>query len=78
MFAIDTVIAPLLSTNGQWVLTISNINEVIRAVLNFFFFLRKDFTRTKSTKRTKSNKSTKSTKSTERHKDTQAKAQACK
>ena len=27
--------------------TSSNINEVIRAVLNFFFFLRKDFARTK-------------------------------
>ena len=39
----------------------SNINEVIRAVLNFFFFFfRKDFARTKSTKR---------------HKDTRAKAQ---
>ena len=28
----------------------SNINEVIRAVLNFLFFLPKDFTSTKSTK----------------------------
>ena len=28
----------------------SNVNEVIRAVLNSFFFLRKDFARTKSTK----------------------------
>ena len=29
----------------------SNVNEVIMAVLNsFFFFLRKDFARTKSTK----------------------------
>ena len=43
------------------------ITEVIRAVLNFLFFLlRKDFARTKSTK---------STKSTKRHKDTQAKAE---
>ena len=51
--------------------TNSNINEVIRTVLNslFIFFLRKDFARTKSTKkhqrapkRTKSTKSTKSTK----------------
>ena len=51
----------------------SNINEVVRTVLNFlfyfFFFLQKDFARTKSTK------SSKSTKSTKRHKDTQAKAQ---
>ena len=32
----------------------SNVNEVIRAILNFFlFFLRKDFTRTKSTKSAK-------------------------
>ena len=44
----------------------SNINEVIRAVLNPSFFLQKDFARTKSTK---------STKSMKRHKDTQAKAQ---
>ena len=36
----------------------SNINEVIRTVLNFLFFLRKDFARTKSTKSTKSLKST--------------------
>ena len=51
----------------------SNINEVIRAVLNsIFFFLQKDFVRTKSTKSTKI---TKSTKSTKRNKDTQAKAQ---
>ena len=50
----------------------SNINEVARVILNFllfFFFLRKDFARTKSTK------SSKSAKSTKRHKDTQAKAQ---
>ena len=32
----------------------SNVNEVIRAVLNsLFFFLQKDFARTKSTKSTK-------------------------
>ena len=41
----------------------SNINEVIRAVLNFFFFfLRKDFACTQSAKGTKSTKSTKITK----------------
>ena len=34
----------------------SNINEVIRVVLNFLFFLRKDFARTKSTKSTKRQK----------------------
>ena len=34
----------------------SNVNEVIRAVLNFLFFSRKNFTRTKSTKGTKSTK----------------------
>ena len=56
----------------------SNINEVIRAVLNFLFFLQKDFAHTKSTKRTKSTKGTKKTKSTKRHNDTQAKAQKCK
>ena len=47
----------------------SNVNEVIRAVLNSLSFLRKDFARTKSTK---SIKSTKSTKAQRRH---QAKAQ---
>ena len=41
----------------------SNINEVIKAVLNSLFFLRKDFAHTKSTKCTK------------RYKDTRAKAQ---
>ena len=41
----------------------SNINEVIKAVLNSLFFLRKDFAHTKSTK------------STKRHKYTRAKAQ---
>ena len=49
--------------------TSSNINEVIWAVLNSLFFLRKDFARTKSTK---------STKSTKRHKDIRAKAQNAK
>ena len=51
----------------------SNVNEVIRAVLNslffyycFFFFLRKDFARTKSTKSTK----TQPSKSTKRYKRT--------
>ena len=39
----------------------SNINEVIRAVLNFFFFLRKDFVCTKSTKSTKKDKKHKNT-----------------
>ena len=41
----------------------SNINEVIRAILNSFFSV-KDFARTKSTKSTKSIKSTKKHKST--------------
>ena len=36
----------------------SNINEVIRAVLNFLFFLQKDFAHTKSTK-TQPSKNTK-------------------
>ena len=50
----------------------SNVNEVIRAVLNSlyfyycFFFLQKDFTRTKSTKSTK----TQPSKSTKRYKRT--------
>ena len=35
----------------------SNVNEVIRSVLNSLFFLRKDFARTKSTKSTKAQKS---------------------
>ena len=38
----------------------SNVNEVIRAYLNsLYFFLQKDFPRTKSTKSTKSTESTK-------------------
>ena len=37
----------------------SNINEVIRAVLNSLFFLQKDFARIKSTKSTKSTKAQK-------------------
>ena len=52
----------------------SNINEVIREVLNFLlFFLRKDFARTKSTKgtkRTKRTKRIKSTKKLKKHKNT--------
>ena len=48
-----------------------NINEVIRAVLNFFLF----FFFTKILHAPKSLKAPKSTKSTKRHKDTQAKAQ---
>ena len=44
----------------------SNVNEVIKAVLNSYFFLRKDFPHTKSTK---------STKSTKRHKYTREKVQ---
>ena len=36
----------------------SNVNEVIRAVLNSIFFLRKDFAHTKSTKSTKRYKRT--------------------
>ena len=36
----------------------SNINEAIRGVLNFFFFLQKDVGRTKSNKSIKSTKST--------------------
>ena len=49
--------------------TSSNINEVIRAVLNFLllFFLQKDFARTKNTKRTQGTKGTKGTKSTKKH-----------
>ena len=45
--------------------TSSNINEVIRAVLNSFFFLRKDFARTKIHQ--KAQKALKSTKSTKNH-----------
>ena len=46
----------------------SNINEVIKTVLNFLsFILRKDFACTKSTKRTQGTEGTKSTKSTKKH-----------
>ena len=45
----------------------SNIKEVIRAVLNFLFFLRKDFPHTKGTKGTKRTQGTKGTKSTKIH-----------
>ena len=52
----------------------SNINEVIRAVLNFFFFfLRKDFAHTKITNRAKRAKGIKSTK--EQKEQTAQKAQ---
>ena len=57
----------------------SNVTEVIRAVLTFFyFFLRKNFTRAKSIKNIKStktqpSKSTKSTKSTKSIKSTKRK-----
>ena len=49
----------------------SNVNEVIRAILNplFHFFLQKDFARTKSTKSTK----TQPSKSTKRYKRTKIK-----
>ena len=42
-----------------------NINEAIRAFLNSYFFLQKDFARTKSTKNTP--KAPKSTKTTKKH-----------
>ena len=53
----------------------SNINEVIRAVLNFFLiFLQKDFVRTKSTKKhQKAQKAPKNTRKTKKR--NQAKAQ---
>ena len=52
----------------------SNVNEVIRSVLNSsFFFLRKDFARTKSTKSTKSTK-TQPSKNTKRCKQTKKNA----
>ena len=53
----------------------SNINEVIRAVLNFFF-LRKDFVRTKNTKKQlraqkaqNAHKEPKASKNTKKHKN---------
>ena len=51
----------------------SNINKVIRAVLNFFFFFYEKILH--APKAQKAPKSIKSTKCTKRHKDTQAKAQ---
>ena len=50
----------------------SNINEVIRAVSNFFLFYEK-ISRAQKLKKPK--KAQKSTKSSKRHKDAQAKAQ---
>ena len=50
-----------------------NINEVIRTVLNFFFFFYKKILH--APKAQKALKAPKSTKSTKRHKNTQAKAQ---
>ena len=47
----------------------SSVNEVIRAVLNLLFFLRKDLTRTKSTKAPKAPKAQKGQKSTKKHKN---------
>ena len=38
----------LENKNGEYFT--SNVNEVIRSVLSLYFFLRKDFARTKSTK----------------------------
>ena len=38
----------------------SMVNEGIRAILNLFFFLQEDFTRTKSIKRIQANKKKKS------------------
>ena len=61
-------------------LTGSNINEVIRAVLNFFFFFYEKISHAqkapKSTQSTKSTKSTKITKSTKNHQKTQKRNQA--
>ena len=53
----------------------SNVNEVIRPVLNSLFFSRKDFAGSKSTKSIKSTKSTKTqpSKSPKRHKRTKTK-----
>ena len=45
-----------LSKNDFVKVSSSIVNEVIRAVVNFFFFLQKDFAPTKSTKSTKSTK----------------------
>ena len=58
----------------------SNVNEVIRTVLNSLFFLQNDFARTKSTKSTKSMRTqpSKSTKSTKKHKKHQKHKDATK
>ena len=45
--------ATVLFSKDLWSDVSSNINEVIRAVLNPLFFLWKDFARTKSTKKQK-------------------------
>ena len=60
---------PLLTAFSDLRKISRNVNEVIRTISNFILFLRKDFTRKKSTKSIKSTKSTKkqpskSTKST--------------
>ena len=57
---VPTCVAYLLA-HVPTCLASSDVNEVIRAVLNSLFFLQKDFTRTKSTKSTKTqlSKSTK-------------------
>ena len=53
----------------------SNVNEVIKAVLNFLFFYEKILHALKVPKAQKSTKSTKITKITKRHKENQTKAQ---
>ena len=55
----------------------SNINEVIRTILNFFF-LRKDFGRTKSTKETKATKRTQGTEGTKGTKSNKKQQKALK
>ena len=58
---------PMMDSHSTFLSVLSsNINEVIRAVLNSLFFLRKDFTHTKSTK---------SIKNTKQHRDPWVKAQ---
>ena len=51
---------PLLTAFSDLRKISRNVNEVIRTISNFILFLRKDFTRKKSTKSIKSTKSTKS------------------